>query len=111
MSPTPNRPIHVPALPTTGGTNCEERIAYPPLVIPPLIRQAQSAFFRDLARWLQERPGQWVAYHGDQPIGFARTKTALYQQCLQRGLTAEEFVVLCIEPEAAEVLLLPREMG
>jgi hypothetical protein len=42
---------------------------------------------------------QWVAYHGEQRIGFARTKTELYQECLRHGLRRGEFVVRSIEPE------------
>jgi hypothetical protein len=67
-----------------------------PWSIPPAIREAQKAFQRDLPQLLRERPGQWVAYHGDKPIGFAATKTALCQECEGRGY--EEYLVRCIEP-------------
>ena len=73
----------------------------PPLncEIPPMIAQSQAAFRRDLPQLLKERPWQWVAYHGDERIGFAKSSTELYQLCLARGLDWIQFVVRSIEPE------------
>jgi hypothetical protein len=48
---------------------------------------------------MKKRRGQWVAYHGGQQIGFGKTKTQLYQQCLRQGLKIDEFVVRCIAPD------------
>ena len=81
------------------------------LGIPPIISQSQAAFRRDLPRLLAERPGQWVAYHGDEQIGFARTKTELYQDCLRRGHKRDEFLVRSIEPEMDVMVLGPRVLG
>ncbi len=69
--------------------------------IPPGIRQSQEAFRRALPQLLQSRKHhrKWVAYCGDVCIGFAATDTALYEECLRRGLNEEEFVVRCIVPE------------
>ena len=69
------------------------------LEIPPMIARAQAAFRRDLPELLKERSGQWVAYHGDTQIGFADSDATLCQQCLDRGLTWDQFVVRSIEPE------------
>jgi hypothetical protein len=66
--------------------------------IPPIIQQSLEAFRRDLAQLLRERPGQWVAYSGDRRLGFGRTKTELYQECLRQGYDPEQFVVDLIEP-------------
>jgi hypothetical protein len=71
--------------------------------IAPAIEQAQRAFRRELPNLLRERPGQWVAYHGEKRVGFATTKTALYQDCLRRGLRRDEFLVRSIEPEVDEI--------
>jgi hypothetical protein len=73
----------------------------PPLncEIPPMIAQSQAAFRRDLPQLLKERPWQWVAYHGDERIGFAKSNTELCQRCLARGLGWDQFVVRSIEPE------------
>jgi hypothetical protein len=66
-------------------------------------QQALRAFERDLPHLWAERPGQWVAYQGDQQLDFARQKYELYQQCLQRGLASEEFVIFCIEAQETEM--------
>jgi hypothetical protein len=72
-----------------------------PTAISPMIQRCQEAFRRDLPELLRmkSRNRQWVAYHGDKRIGFGRTKTELYQQCLRAGLRRGEFVVRAIEPE------------
>jgi hypothetical protein len=72
-----------------------------------LPQQALRAFERDLPQLWTERPGQWVAYRGDQQIGFAPHKHELYHQCFQRGLPQEEFVIFCIEPQETEITLGP----
>jgi hypothetical protein len=69
------------------------------LEIPPMIARSQAAFRRDLPELLKERPWQWVAYHGEERIGFAKSNTELYQRCLARGLAWDQFVVRSIEPE------------
>ena len=46
-----------------------------------LQHQALCTFQRDLPQLWTERPGQWVAYHGDQQLGFAAQKHESYQQC------------------------------
>ncbi len=68
-------------------------------LVPPIIRQALAAYRRDLEQLLRERPGQWVAYHGDRRLGFARTITQLYEECQRQGYAPEQFLVRCIEPE------------
>jgi hypothetical protein len=70
-----------------------------------LQQRALEAFQRDLPSLWAERPGQWVAYQGDRQLGFAVHKHEMYQQCLQRGLGREEFVVFCIEPQETEMML------
>jgi hypothetical protein len=74
---------------------------------PDLRQQALTAFQRDLPRLWAERPGQWVAYRGEQQLGFAAAKHELYQQCFERGLSREEFVVFAIEPQETEITLGP----
>ena len=70
-------------------------------------QEALRAFQRDLPQLWAERPGQWVAYQGDRALGFAPHKHELYQQCFQKGLDREEFVVFCIEPQETEMTLGP----
>ncbi len=73
-----------------------------PVPILPVITHAQSTFRRDLDQLLRERPGQWVAYHGEQRLGFGPTKTRLYQECVSRGYGPGQFVVRFIQPPADE---------
>ena len=70
-----------------------------------LIQQAHEAFCRDLGQLIEERPGQWVAYQGNSRIGFAPTKTGLFQLCLSLGLKRGEFLVRSIEPAAGEPVM------
>jgi len=67
--------------------------------VPAMIERSQVAFRRDLPDLLQTHYRQWVAYHGDERIGFGRTQFELYELCLSRGLTDDEFVVRSVEPE------------
>jgi hypothetical protein len=69
--------------------------------LPPMIQRSQEAFRRNLPRLLQEkeRLRQWVAYHGEDCLGFAASRIELYQRCLGQGLARDDFVVRCIVPE------------
>src|SRR5262245_43882580 len=58
-----------------------------------LKQQAWQAFLRDLPKLYAERPGQWVAYRGEQIITFGTRKHLLYQECASQGLEDEEFVI------------------
>ena len=60
--------------------------------------QAFRAFERELPQLWEERPGQWVAYRGEERLGFATQKHELYQRCFEQGLTLDEFFIFCIEP-------------
>jgi hypothetical protein len=68
---------------------------------------ALQAFERDLPQLWAQRPSQWVAYRGDQQLGFAPQKHVVYQQCFQRGLQQDDFVVFCIEAQDSEMTLSP----
>ena len=64
----------------------------------PMIQRSIDAFRRDLPELLKTHYGKWVAYNGDERIGFGRTETDLYEECFRRGLTRDDFVVSAIEP-------------
>ena len=93
MQPHPDNPT--PGVPPSG-----VGVAPPVKDLSPQIQQSQNAFRRDLPQLLRERYRQWVAYHGDERIGFSPSKRQLYQECLRRGLRPGTFVVRSIEPEA-----------
>jgi len=54
-----------------------------------------------------ERPGQWVAYQGEQQLALATQKHDLYQECFRRGLQWDEFAIFCIEAQETEIALGP----
>ena len=70
--------------------------------ISPMVAKSQEAFRRDLLQLLKERYRWWVAYHGEERIGFAKSQRELYQECFRRGLKEDQFVVRSIQPDAAE---------
>jgi hypothetical protein len=74
---------------------------------PPLGPQALEAFRRDLPRLLEERPGQWVAYRGDERIGFAASDRELYQEIHRRGFRRRDCYVGCIEEEPPDIVDSP----
>jgi hypothetical protein len=69
--------------------------------IPPGIQRSLAAFRRDLPTLLADKKLYrcWVAYHGDERIGIARSADELYRECFRRGLKREDFVVCWIMPE------------
>jgi hypothetical protein len=64
---------------------------------PALGPLALETYRRNLSRLLEERRGQWVAYHGDQLVGFAKTDLELYQECDRRGYRGRDYVIEYIE--------------
>jgi hypothetical protein len=70
------------------------------LEIPEGIRRSKEAFLSDLPALLGDRKlaRQWVAYHGDERIGIARTQEELIRECLRRGLKDDEYYVDMILP-------------
>ena len=64
--------------------------------VRPMIARSEAAFYRDLPFLLRAHVGQWVAFHGDERIGFGRTQTELYRRCQKIGLRSDEFIVLQI---------------
>jgi hypothetical protein len=74
---------------------------------PELNQRALHAFERDLQQLWNERPRQWVAYHGAQQLGFAFQKHELYQECFRLGYRQGEFQIFCIEPQETEMTLGP----
>jgi len=83
----------------------EQRAPSPPGLasgVPPGILRSQQAFWRDLPELLENKKirGKWVAYHGNERIGIARTEVELIRECLRRGLRDDEYDLDVIEPHA-----------
>jgi len=68
--------------------------------VAPGIRASQEAYWRDLPRLvkLRSEERQWVAYAGNERVGFGRTMAELYEACERRGLSTSEFYVDRLEP-------------
>jgi hypothetical protein len=77
-----------------------------PFELPPLVKQSLEAFRRDLPELLKNRKlfQKWVAYHGNERIGFDKLPERLYAECYRRGLKDNEFVVRYIIEEDPEDL-------
>jgi Family of unknown function (DUF5678) len=63
-----------------------------------LIEQAWEAFQREAPLLIPEHAGEWVAYHGEKRVGFARTRAEVWQACLDKGLPEGEFWVFNVQP-------------
>ncbi len=99
MQPDPSSPAASPA-PQDDIPLCREDPLPPGLrPVPPGILRSLTAFRRDLPELMKTHYGQWVAYHGDERLGFGRHKTPLFQECLRRGLQRGEFIVYMVIPE------------
>jgi hypothetical protein len=69
--------------------------------------KALQTFQQDLPRLWAECPGQWIAYQGERQLARAARKHELYQECFNRGLSSDQFVIFCIEPQETEMTLGP----
>ncbi|HKI36824.1 MAG TPA: hypothetical protein VKA46_33540 [Gemmataceae bacterium] len=77
--------------------------------VSPQMLRSQQAFWRDLPELLKSRRNcdKWVAYHGDERIGMAKTKTDLYHLCVGRGLPPGDFYMGKIEEDKVPPWVLP----
>ncbi len=75
-----------------------ERSLLADLKVPSMIQKALDKHRRDLPELMKTHADQWVAYHGDQRLGFGRSKRKLYRKYLDRGLSIDELMVLGVEP-------------
>jgi hypothetical protein len=69
--------------------------------IHPMVQCSQDAFRRALPGLLQNKHmyRRWIAYHGDERIGIAKSANELLKECARRGLKEHEYFVRCIVPE------------
>lgn len=67
--------------------------------LSPTIIAAQNAFCRDRARLLKEHKGEFVVYHGDQPVFFSKVYREALRECVRREQAQQECVLYGIEEE------------
>jgi hypothetical protein len=86
--------------PVSGATSDKEVRAFGQ--VSPGIREAQSAFQKALPGLLASHFRQWVAYRGNEQIGFADSKADLYAECLRRGIARGQFILRRITHDSLE---------
>ena len=72
--------------------------------LPPGIVRALRVFRRHFSTLLAEHPGRWAACDSNEVLFVGDGQEPLYRQCLDRGLQEDEFVVLCLLPDATEYI-------
>jgi len=80
------------------------RYTFADVPIEPMIKLALEKHRRDLPELMKTHPNQWVAYLGDQRLGFGRPKRKLYFKYVDRGLNPDDLIVLAVEPELPDEL-------
>ena len=71
------------------------------------LEASDAAFLRELPALLVERPGQWVAYLGEQRLGFARQRIKLYRLCREQSIDEKRVLFCLIEPPVTEISMGP----
>jgi hypothetical protein len=74
------------------------------LKISPAIQRSLEAFRAALPELLKAKTERqvWVAFCGDQLVGFGRTKAHLFQVCRERGIARGTFVIRMVEPKTTD---------
>lgn len=70
----------------------------PPL--PPGVEKALRVFKAHFPELLKQHPGEWAACDQNQFLFVGKSWDRIYERCLKRGLKEDEFVVLCLLPDA-----------
>lgn len=81
------------------------------IAIPPLIERSQRAFAHSLPTLLEQHYREWVAFHGDELVGFASREIDLYERCRERGWRDDEFSVRYVAPESFGEIMLEELVG
>jgi len=67
-----------------------------------ILEQAYCAFQTNLPELLQTHSRQWVAYHGQDRVGFGTSKVELTKECVRQGYHYEELFIRMIQPDIPE---------
>src|SRR5262249_48342255 len=83
----------------TNSLSPEERESLRAIVrkIPLKIIQAQNAFLCDLPELQKDHMGQFVVYHGDQPVFFSKNYHEAASERARQVRSGNEVVLYCIE--------------
>lgn len=77
---------------------------YTPPVLPPGIVKALRVFKAHFPKLLKKYPQQWAACDSERLLFVGKSWDTIYKRCLKRGLKEDEFIVLCLLPDAAEYI-------
>jgi hypothetical protein len=72
--------------------------------VPPKLAESRRAFTAALPGLLMQKRllGKWVAFHGNQRVGFANSKAALFRRCERLGLSERQFYIGLVMPQPIE---------
>jgi hypothetical protein len=74
------------------------------VVLPPGIERALRVFKAHFPELIARHPKRWAACDGNGVLFVGDSQEVLYKRCLKRGLSEDEFVVLCLLPDATEFI-------
>lgn len=74
------------------------------VVLPPGIERALRVFKAHFPELIAKHPDRWAACDGERVLWVGDSQEVLYKRCLKRGLKEDEFIVLCLLPDATEFI-------
>ena len=69
---------------------------------PDFAPRAWAAFVEALPELLKRHPRQWIAFRGAEQVLIAPTQTQAFREAKAKGYPADELLVMCIVPDAAD---------
>jgi hypothetical protein len=72
--------------------------------LSPGVVKALRVFKEHFPELLKKHPGKWVACDGKRVLFVDVSHEVVYKQSLDCGLKEDEFVVLCLLPDAANYI-------
>ena len=92
------------AVPNPAGVPDPAEAEYAPPQLPPGIAKALRVFKAHFPELMKKHPGDWAACDGEKLLFVGRSWDAIYKRCVKRGLKEDEFIVLCLLPDATEFI-------
>ncbi len=77
---------------------------YVPPPLPPGIVKALRVFKAHFPELLKKHPGEWAACDSERLLFVGQSWDAIYGRCVKRGMKEDEFIVLCLLPDATEYI-------
>ena len=99
MSPSPSNPSDVVPEANPEQEELPASLAAHYDRLDKLVQRAHGTFMRELPELLKSHRGQWVAYHGDQRLGFNRDDVKLIKEWHARGVPQGELGIFLVVPD------------